>query len=452
MYGSLLTIDLLVAMVELLFCTLIAYHDYTYTKDIQMEWQKFDLIHGIPLYVFSMPHATSIASALFVRVGTRDEVWPQEAGLAHATEHMMMQGTKFFPSSTAFADSIEEDGGELGAWTSHESTMFWNTVPCTPASCFSKAVFSLSQLACSPLFPQEQIGIEMSDIAEELHGAEERLDDYVNAIFDRILYDDHPLGREPLGTENALLSFSREQFIDFHKRFYGPAQFAFFVVGDIDPQKAHSFLNHALCTIRVPERQIKVRRSLDPAHIVAQRREHVETKHVNQVYATIGWLMPPAHQRAARALKVFEDMLDGGMSYPLFEEVRQKFGFCYGISASALEYTDAGDFSICMGVKPGKEQELIEIIVRVVGKSCSNNFLLGKIKKRRAGQLRMWAGSPSAVLMGALRTYELGQEPRTAEETIQLMNSFTIGEIEAAVKEFLDPSKMVTAMLIPEGR
>ena len=43
---------------------------------------------GVPLWTLSSPNHNSVSIGVIVNCGTRDEIWPKEAGIAHALEHM----------------------------------------------------------------------------------------------------------------------------------------------------------------------------------------------------------------------------------------------------------------------------------------------------------------------------------------------------------------------------
>lgn len=123
-----------------------------------MEFTRLDSINGAPVFFCQMPDAKSFISAVLVGVGTRNESWPQEAGLAHATEHMLFQGTDLFPNSKTLEAHIEDVGGELNAWTSKEKTLFWAQVP---ANEYQRALLVTSQQVLKPLLPEEKIPTEM---------------------------------------------------------------------------------------------------------------------------------------------------------------------------------------------------------------------------------------------------------------------------------------------------
>jgi len=51
---------------------------------------------NIPAYLLYLPYLNSVSAAVVVKVGTVDEIWPKEAGLAHALEHLVLRVLKSF--------------------------------------------------------------------------------------------------------------------------------------------------------------------------------------------------------------------------------------------------------------------------------------------------------------------------------------------------------------------
>jgi predicted Zn-dependent peptidase len=58
---------------------------------------------------------------------------------------------------------------------------------------------------------------------------------------------------------------------------------------------------------------------------------------------------------------VFTIVLGGGMSSRLFQEVREKRGLCYTISAFHAPYSDTGMFGIYAGTDAGDVKELMRV-------------------------------------------------------------------------------------------
>src|SRR3989344_9441143 len=191
--------------------------------------------HGSPLYLFRMPHVESVAVGVLVFAGTRDEVWPKEAGIAHALEHMVFQGNTRLPNSEAISGEIELLGGQNNAHTSQEGTFFYCTVP---ANAFSVAVRWLGDLLGKPIFPEHKIGPEMSNIVSEIRGYNDDPTYLCSMKFTENVYGQHPLGRNVLGTEAAVSSFVQTDFRNFMERLYYPQNYTFVVVGNVKTPEA----------------------------------------------------------------------------------------------------------------------------------------------------------------------------------------------------------------------
>ena len=62
------------------------------------------------------------------------------------------------------------------------------------------------------------------------------------------------------------------------------------------------------------------------------------------------------------ALGVLNNVLGGGMSSRLFQEIREKRGLAYSVYSYASQYADAGLFGVYAGCAPGKVDEVLDLI------------------------------------------------------------------------------------------
>ena len=116
---------------------------------------------GAPLFVAEMPHVHSIALGILVRAGTRDEICPEESGLAHAFEHMVFRGNQRFRTSEQLTGYLEKLGGDVNASTSPETTFFHATVP---GRYLPESVEYLYHLVSTPTFRSQYIAPQMDNI------------------------------------------------------------------------------------------------------------------------------------------------------------------------------------------------------------------------------------------------------------------------------------------------
>jgi predicted Zn-dependent peptidase len=61
------------------------------------------------------------------------------------------------------------------------------------------------------------------------------------------------------------------------------------------------------------------------------------------------------------ALGVLNNVLGGGMSSRLFQEIREKRGLAYSVYSYSSQYADTGLFAVYAGCAPGKVDEVLEL-------------------------------------------------------------------------------------------
>ncbi len=89
----------------------------------------------------------------------------------------------------------------------------------------------------------------------------------------------------------------------------------------------------------------------------------LEARDLEQVHIALALEGLPQRDPELFSLQVFAIVLGGGMSSRLFQEVREKRGLCYTISAFHAPYTDTGMFGIYAGTDAGDVKELMRVVV-----------------------------------------------------------------------------------------
>ncbi len=415
---------------------------------MKSESGNFEILetrHGVPVYLMPRAESETLAIGVLVKTGTRDEAWPKEAGLAHALEHMFFQGTKNFPETKDFSAQIENTGGVINAWTTKEMTFYWRQVPAAAAEV---AVSSLAEQLHRPLFRQDKIRTEMQNIVQELR---RRNDDPVRNLDDqtyRYLYEGHPLEKDTLGLEESIINFQYQDFVDFHRRFYHPGRQAIIVAGRITSEKLLALLNQYFT-----EKPDAVEsRMAEPILKAPEVRELVIEKDIEQVHLNLVALGPSAKDKSAKALDLFKMMLGAGMSFPLFQEVRDKLGLCYAIKARCESWSDAGAFAIYVGTDPKRYREAMTVIQRVVSESASDETLLVRTKQVVLGRLALAFESTVKIIeTAAIQTALLGQPQGYAEVKAEV-DAITINDIKAAVNRYLKPEQFRLVRLAPKSK
>lgn len=407
------------------------------------KFSKIKTKSGTNLWVLSSQNYNSVSVGVVVKCGARDEIWPKEAGIAHALEHMHFQGTENFKNSKELTEYIEEIGGDINAWTNSEKTFYFSRVPTGYAE---RAVHIISEQMEKSIFPEKKILTEMKNIVQEIKRRDDNPNKYLWRLSDKFMYGSHPLSRDILGVKESIVKFTKKDFLNFKNKYYNPANYTFIVVGNISEDEALKLFNKYFSN------KSKIDGNERKAEILVEKsgKQLVKNKELNQLHVLLRALIGSGDDRNSLYLEFFSDMISGGMSFPLFQEVRDKRGLCYSIGASLVRKSDFGSFDIYIGTDGKKYKEAISAIFEVINKSKSDKTLLNKVKKLRLGGLMLgYENSGSVVKWAANDIFFLGY-PREFEEIKKEIDEVRIENINGAVDKYLKPESIYTVMLAPK--
>lgn len=398
---------------------------------------------GAPLWTLSSPNYNSVSIGVLVKGGTRDEIIPKEAGIAHALEHMHFQGTENFPNSLKISEYIEEVGGEINAWTSDEKTFYFARVPSEYAE---RAVQIVSEQIEKSIIPAEKIPIEMKNVIQEINRRNDNPRSYLWKIVSDFIYKGHPLSKDTLGSKESVSAFRRDDFLNFKRRYYNPANYTFIAVGDISEARARELFDKYF--VEHPNSQPNIRRR--ETLPVQAEKQFIERKELDQLHVGLDAIVGSGMDKSSLYLEFFSKMISGGMSFPLFQEVRDKRGLCYSINSSISRESDFGSFDIYIGTDPKRYKEAIGATLEVIDKSKTNEELLNKVKRLSIGRLLLAYEHTGNIIMKAERDITYLGYPRGFEETKKEIEEVTIDNIKQAVDQYLKPEQILTVLLAPK--
>ena len=161
---------------------------------------------GLTVATEHVPGALSVATGVWVGVGSRDE--PEElSGVSHFLEHLLFKGT---PTRTSqdISRSVDRVGGDFNAFTAKEYTAYYIRLPARHASF---GVDLLGDVLIRPALREADVDSERLVILEELAMDDDSPDDVAHRAFAAQLFADHPLGRETAGDRRDGASNRRDR-------------------------------------------------------------------------------------------------------------------------------------------------------------------------------------------------------------------------------------------------
>ena len=151
-------------------------------------------------------------------------------------------------------------------------------------------------------------------------------------------------------------------------------------------------------------------------------------------------------------MMVMNDVLGGGLSSRLFQEIREKKGLVYSIYSYHEPFRDTGIFAVHAATSREKYGEVLELIRSEFGKmiegDISGDELVRMKKQLRSGFLIGLENTSNRMIRMARQRIYLG-ETYPVEETLKKIDSVTVGDVRALAAEILDAKRMTTAVLGP---
>lgn len=192
-----------------------------------MQHELITLKNHLQTLFVDAPGNTAGSVQIWFRAGSALEKKSNQ-GIAHFLEHMFFKGTPTRPGS-AIAHEVESFGGELNAFTSFDYTCYYIN---TPINHLTQTVDILLDMVSNPEFKEEDILPERGVVFEEYRRSVDNPNQFAFHNLQKKVFTGgyaHPI----LGTEKNILSFSRDQLIEFRKNFYNLSNALLVVSGDL---------------------------------------------------------------------------------------------------------------------------------------------------------------------------------------------------------------------------
>ena len=404
-----------------------------------MNVEVTKLASGLTVATERMPHLETATLGVWVGAGSRSER-AEEHGISHLLEHMAFKGTTT-RSARRIAEEIEAVGGEINAATSVENTCYYARIL---ADDLPLSVDILSDILTRSVFDPEELERECHVVLQEIGAADDAPEDLVFDMLQERAFHGQPIGRPILGTPETVASFGREHLTTYLDRHYLSTRAVISAAGLVDHDEVVALVERHFAELPTGTAPAE-----EPATYLGG--DVREVRDLSEAQVTLAFEGRPYASPDHHAAQILATVLGGGMSSRLFQEIREKQGLCYSISAFHWGYRETGLFGIHAATGEGDLDRLMAGLADEIARSVE---ALDEAEIRRAkAQLRagllMSLESPVSRAGQIARQMLIWGRPLTTREILEGVEAVDRAQLLRLAGEIFHGSPATLALVGP---
>ena len=405
------------------------------------------LDNGLRILVLE-DHRNPIATVqTWYRVGARNEI-PGATGLAHFLEHMMFKGTPTHGKGQ-FSRTVEENGGQDNAFTSHDLTSYYVNIAADGVD----LVLGLeADRMRNLLLDPKEIDSERQVVAEERRTrTEDDPDGFLSEEFLAAAYKAHPYGGPVIGWMSDIQRINSSELRAFYNRFYQPNNALLVVAGDVDGRRVIARARETFGRIpRAPAPSPMD--SVEPPQL-GERRVQVYKADARLPIVYIGYHVPNHTSKDAPALELLSTILQEGRASRLYRRLVYERRLALGVGGD-YDYLshDPNLFWFSGTPLPGQtpaalEQAILGEIERVKNEPVPEEEL--ERAKNQTEAAFVWRQDSVFSRASSMARFELAGSWRNSESFVPLIRQVTAADLQRVARAYFQPQLRTVGTLLP---
>ena len=180
-------------------------------------------------------------------------------------------------------------------------------------------------------------------------------------------------------------------------------------------------------------------------HITLRSKSELE-----QVHLCMGVPALPLTDRRRFTVSVMNNILGGGMSSRLFQNIRERQGLAYSIFSDLNPYRDTGMLSVYAGTSLETTEKVVQSVLaefrRMRDEPIADEELRRAKDHLKGATLLSLEGS--GARMSSLARYHMYFDRHfTPQELIAMLEAVTAEEVQAVAREFFQPGRIAASVV-----
>jgi len=415
------------------------------------KFEDYTLANGLRVILLE-DHSTPITHvALWYHVGSKDERTGR-TGFAHLFEHMMFKGSRNVQPE-AHTSYIASVGGQSNAYTTEDTTVFWQTVP---AQYLPLTLWLEAERMASLRVEEATFKTEREVVKEERR---QRVENQPYGRLSEIIYDQafttHPYKHPVIGSMADLESASIDDVREFHRTYYRPDNATLVIAGDFEPAMARSLIEREFGKVAKPTGTVP--RNIAPEPPRTQEKRVTVEEDWPLPAVVVAYPITYDGHPDSYPLHIAAKVLSDGTSSRIYQRLvyKERLALSAFGQANLIEHPNL--FYAVAIVAPGHTPEqvskaLIEEMDRLVTEPISarelerskNQFARDYVLGRQTVQNKASALAHAVVLHRG--------DIATADGEFDIFQNMTAADVQRVARTYFTPQSRMVLTVMPRGQ
>lgn len=387
-------------------------------------------------------HKNPLITMQFVMKGGSSADPKNKGGLAYLVSGLLDEGAGDMDSKS-FQTFLEKNSISLSFSTRMDT--FSGTLT-TLTETKEEAFKSLALALTVPRFDEDPITRVKSQILASLRASKESPNKIAGRLWWQLAFPNHAYGRSKKGSASSIENITREDMRQFVKRTFTKDNITISVVGDITPEELSNVLDDVFSDLPESFLGEKIRDGV----IKNQGQTVIIEREIPQSVVIFGSNGIKRGDPDWYAASILFEILSGGFGSRLTEEIREKRGLTYGVSAYPLPLEKAGIIVGSVSTVNNRVAESIRLIKDIWQKFGDDGPTLEEMRNAKdyingSFALRFTNSKSIAGVLNAVQRFDLGVDYLKSRS--ELINSVTLRELKRVAKRLFEANALTFAIV-----
>ena len=403
--------------------------------------ESLTLRNGLKLYTLRVDNFEVVRISFVFHAGSVTQNAPFVAG---TTANLLAEGSSRL-TGRQIAEQLDFYGSYFEASLDRDYVYISF---CSLRRYFRETLKAAEEILLRPVFPEHEVETYCRKRRQQLAVERTKVDTLAREAFAGALFGpEHAYGIAY--PESAYDTLERRSLTDHYRRLYTGGNAIAVCSGHVGEEELKAIVELAE---QLPEGSAPEFRFPEPE---SRPFVHIERPEALQSSLRIGRLLFPRNHPDFTGMQVVATVLGGYFGSRLMRNLREQHGYTYGVMASAVNFDRAGYLAIATQVGAEVTRPALDEIFREIDRlrrEPVGEEELTLTKRILTGEMMRILDGPFGIADVAIENILSHEGEGAVNRQLQEIRTITPERIQSLARQYLDPERLVTAVVGPTFR